>query len=248
VRRGLGAWLVAALVVALTTGTADATTRRIPKVVRAYITALALASPTGAATTVRLSAPGSNAEVYSRGVAGRVQANADAGRRSPSSTPEFDEKHATASLCGGTPRSCLVFSKFKVVSGKVADFRRDNRPFTGALSSGDGSVHDALGSSQSVVGAYHLAAGDVIVIVSVKNGPTRLSCDDTATYVESNGHEVQSTQTVTPGSDLAPDSSATLAFTFPGVAPGGSVVVRCAGPAGGKVVVTRMPVPVFRPA
>jgi len=247
-RRGLGVVLVAALAVGLTSGTAEGEASKLPKVVRAYITALALASPTGAATTVRLSAPGSNAEAYSRGVAGRVQANADAGRPLPSSTPEFDDEHATASLCAGTPRSCLVFSKFRVVSGKVADFRRDGIPFTGRLSSGDGSAHDALGSSLSVVGAYQLAAGDLVVVVTVKHGPTPLSFRAGGTYIGPDGHRVQSTQAVRPGADSKPGSSATLAFTFPGVAPGGSVIVRSTAAGHGKVAKTRMPVPVFRPA
>ena len=141
-----------------------------------------------------------------------------------------------------------MYSKFKVVSGKVADFRRDNTPFTGALSSGDGSAHDALRSSLSVVGAYQLVAGDLIVIINVKNGPTRLSFSYTGTYIGPHGQRVQSTQTVTPGSHLSPGSSATLAFTFPGAAPGGSVIVKCTGKAHGKVAKTQMPVPVFQPA
>ena len=120
--------------------------------------------------------------------------------------------------------------------------------FTGALSSGDGSTHDALGSSLSVVGAYQQVAGHLIVIVSVKNGPTRLSFSYKGTYIGPHGHRVQSTQTVTPGSHLRPGSSATLAFTFPGGAPGGSVIVKCTGQARGKVAKTQMPVPVFQPA
>jgi hypothetical protein len=247
-RRGLAVVIVAALAVGLTTAAADAEAGKLPKVVKAYMTALALASPKGAATTVKLSAPGSNAEAYSRGVAGRVEANTDAGQPSRSSMPEFDDEHATVSLCGGTPRSCLVYSQFEVVSGKVADFRRDDIPFTGALSTGDGSSHDALGSTLSVVGAYQLVAGDLIVVVGVKNGPTRLSFSYKGTYVGPDGHRVRSTQTVTPGAHLKRGSSATLAFTFPGAAPGGSVIVKCTGQGRGKVAKTEMPVPVFRPA
>src|SRR4051812_23888870 len=72
-----------------------------------------------------------------------------------------------------------------------------------------------------------MVAGELIAIASVKNGPAQLSFSYVGTYIAPDGHRVQSTQTVSSGSHLRPGSSATLAFTFPGVAPGGSVIVKC---------------------
>jgi hypothetical protein len=146
--------VVTALAVGLIAGSADAKAGKLPKVVRAYMTALAAVTPAGTASTLKLAAPGSNAEAYSRAFGGFVQAGVDAGQPLPTFKPQFDDTKATASICGGSPRTCLVFSKFKVVSGKVADFLRNDEPFTGSLSTGDGSAHDALGSSLNRPGIH----------------------------------------------------------------------------------------------
>jgi hypothetical protein len=240
--------LAAMLAVALTAGAAEAKPKKLSRVARAYVKALALASPAGVKTLAKLSTPGSNVDAYSRAFGGLVSAATDAGRSLPRGRVHFNDKEARASICVGSPRACIVFSKFKVASGKVADFVRDGVPFAGTLSTGDGSVHDALGSSLAVIGAYEPGSASLVVSVSVENGPNQLSFSYIGTYIRPDGHQVQSSQAVTPGSDLRPGSSATLAFEFPGSAPGGSVIVKCAGQTLGDVAETQMPVPVFQPS
>ena len=223
-------------------------------VIRAYINALGSSTVAGAATAEKLTRPGSYAAVYTHAVGGLAQAAADSEQSLPPATPTFSARKGTASLCGGTPRTCVVFSSFVVKSNKVTNFKRDGHGFAGSLSAGDGSHHDALGSSLTVLGAYLPDPSQLVVSVAVKNGDRQLAFNDVGTYIGPDGHQVQSSHALMPGTDIQPGASATLAFAFPGVTVGGSVIVKCVDPAAvsagapaDSTAETQLPVPVYRP-
>jgi hypothetical protein len=222
-----------------------------PPAIRAYIKALASSTPAGAATAEKLTQPGSYAAVYTHAVGGVDQAAADSGQPFPATTPTFSPAKGRASLCSGTPPTCIVFSSFVVQAGKITDFTRNRNGFVGALSEGDGTSHDALGSSLTVVGAYMPDPARLIVDVAVKNGDHQLTFNFAGTYLGPDGHQVQSSQGLTASSDLRPGSHTTLAFVFQGVTVGGSVIVKCLNPAttlpADYIAETQMPVPVFQP-
>ena len=220
-------------------------------VIRAYVKALGKSTPRGAATAEKLTRPGSYAAVYTHSVGGLAQAAADSGQSLPAATPTFSAQKGTASLCGGTPRTCIVFSSFVMKGGKITNFKRNGNGFVGALSAGDGTSHDALGSSLTVIGAYLPDPSQLVVDVAVKNGDRQLAFNFAGTYIGPDGHQVQSSQGLTASTDLRPGSHTTLAFVFPGVAVGGSVIVKCLDQAASTpadyIAETQMPVPVYQP-
>jgi hypothetical protein len=224
----------------------------LPPVVRSYMKALGMGTPAGAATAERLTAPGSYAAVYTHSVGGLLQAGADSGQSFPSETPTFSDKKGTVTLCSETPPTCIVFSSFAVKSHKIVDFKRDGNGFAGALSAGDGSTHDALGSSLTVLGAYLPNPSNLVVDVAVKNGDRQLAFNYIGNYIGPDGHQVTSSSQLTPSTELRPGSSATLAFVFPGVSVGGSVIVKCfdraasPSPPSNYMAETQMAVPVYQ--
>ena len=220
-------------------------------VIRGYMNALGSGTPAGPARAEKLTQPGSYAAVYTHSVRGVDQAAADSGQPLPATTPTFSAAKGRASLCSGTPPTCIVFSSFVVKGGKITDFKRNGNGFVGALSAGDGTSHDALGSSLTVIGAYMPDPSQLIVDVAVKNGDHQLTFNFAGTYIGSDGHQVQSSQSLIATTDLRPGSSAALTFVFQGVTVGGSVIVKCLNPAttlpADYIAETQMPVPVFQP-
>jgi hypothetical protein len=219
----------------------------LPPVARAYLNALARFTTVSLATADKLTASKSYADVYTRTLGNLGQASLDAGQSLPASTVRIDKRKSSGGLCSGTPEVCIAFSDFVLKSRKIVDFKRDGISLAGTLSAGDGATHDCLGSTLTVQGAYQPNTANLVVDVAVKNGDRQVGFDFHGAYIGLDGHQVQSASVIAPQMSLQPGSSADIAFVFPGVTPGGSVIAQCFGePPSYDNATAQMPVPVYQ--
>ncbi|MEQ4205795.1 hypothetical protein [Actinopolymorpha sp. B9G3] len=196
---------------------------------REYTDAAASFDPVAMRETAKdLTVPGSVAEAYLLHLANNSEAALDGGTMYPeygAPTAKDGGLQYCASDIDGA-KACTIWGNFKTSEGKITDLTVDGKEIGPRLTLGGNTTVQSGGATWEFLSAYRSIQSEalwVVVKVTTTNAIDVFSYE--AKYRAPDGKQRTAAQADGP-TELAADSTAMIAFAFPGAQPGGSVTVE----------------------
>lgn len=194
------------------------------EVVRQYFDALSEYDPAALRRALRLTEEGSTAHAYGGYILALVNAAIDGGLPYEGA-PVTKVAGGYESCDVSDPSSCVTWTNVKGRDGKIVAFKVSNRDVSQRITAGNGSTVAAgdLASVEFLYAYKSVQSDNLVVPVAVRSGatPVKIAAYQ-ATYRDASGRQITASGTDGPD-ELAANSRATVAMTFPGARPGGVV-------------------------
>lgn len=202
----------------------SAPTPEVLELTAGYVGAVISQDPAVVRETLKDTAPGSPAAAYLTHLA-HVDDARVAG--SPGEVTEGDLTRSATGFesCYAVGNTCNSYDDFVVRSGKVADLKVNGQPVGPRLTAGKARKVTTHGITFEFLTAYASAeTGALSVTVKVRTKRDITVGTEAAVYAGPNGRQRGPHQVLGP-TVLGAKSNATLAFSFKGMAPGGTLVL-----------------------
>lgn len=203
------------------------------EVVEGYFSAINEINPADVLAAQAFAEPGSNADAYAIEQSANKQALLDGGALDQTESVVLYEQDQVLLCMKGYDEPemdrenfCSTYSDFSIKDDKLVDFSAGGKPLKGRLALGNGDI-TAIGEigTARYISSYITIAGDLVIILEVTSNTTELSLPYDATYLATNGRQVEVTATDGP-SDLGSGRTGNVAYIFSGASFGGTLELK----------------------
>ena len=202
-------------------------------VVEGYFAAINDNDPAVVLTAQDFTKPGSNADAYAIEQSANKQAQLDGGSFDKTKTIAVYKQDKVMLCMEGYDAPevnlddfCATYTDFVFKGDKLADFSAGGKPLKGRLALGNGDLTPIsdIGTAR-YISSYITIAGDLVVIVEINSTTDGLSMPWDATYLGTNGRQVEVSYKDGP-SELGAGRAGNVAYYFSGASFGGTLELK----------------------